>query len=502
MRGVWEITYACNMRCKHCGSRCGDPLPNELTTKEALALCDDLAELGLEHLTLSGGEPFLRPDWDLLAKRLTKQGVNVNVISNGWLLDSEMINKAKKARLGNICLSVDGAERTHDFLRKRGAYAKAVAAFKLLQKNNMPSACVTSVNKRNLLELSDLKQDLLRLGVERWQIQLAMPMGNLLDNPDLIIEPQDVEKVLNFCKEVVEEGKIGIHLGDNLGYFTSVCDAITGQDCRWGGCPAGKQVIGIRADGYVGGCLAIRGNEYFAGNVRERKLKDIWQDQKSFCWNRNLKRTDLQGFCRKCQYADTCLGGCTAQKVTFGGSIYAENPNCAYKLEILAKTNDLNEINTTADLIDRARQHLDNYNFQVAEFYLDKALGLDPDNLYIANFLAFVHFFLNNFETSLQYSEHVLAKDTQNAYALRGKGLCLHKLGGDKGKVITCLKQATKLAGAEEILDAYRDLVVVLTEQGKYTAALDVIKEARQKVPNFAVMSKKLKSWIRKRQGE
>ena len=46
---VWELTMKCNMRCQHCGSSCEDAMPDELTTEETLALCDDLKELGLSY---------------------------------------------------------------------------------------------------------------------------------------------------------------------------------------------------------------------------------------------------------------------------------------------------------------------------------------------------------------------------------------------------------------------------------------------------------------------
>jgi len=46
-----------------------------------------LAELGVERLTLSGGEPFIRSDWANIAKRLTQNGIIVNAISNGWLIN-------------------------------------------------------------------------------------------------------------------------------------------------------------------------------------------------------------------------------------------------------------------------------------------------------------------------------------------------------------------------------------------------------------------------------
>ena len=80
---VWELTMACNMRCRHCGSSCATSLPDELTHREALDLCDQLAGLGTRLVTLSGGEPLLRADWHRLAGRLVDAGVTTNIISNG-----------------------------------------------------------------------------------------------------------------------------------------------------------------------------------------------------------------------------------------------------------------------------------------------------------------------------------------------------------------------------------------------------------------------------------
>ena len=98
---VWEVTMGCNMRCGHCGSSCAEPLPEELTTSEALHLCDQIAGLGLKWITLSGGEPLTRKDITLLIQRLSQKGVSVNIITNGWLLDQErfMIKFAGKVLL-------------------------------------------------------------------------------------------------------------------------------------------------------------------------------------------------------------------------------------------------------------------------------------------------------------------------------------------------------------------------------------------------------------------
>ena len=64
---------ACNMRCKHCGSSCTDALPGELTTLEAFKFIDMCKDIGLKWISLSGGEPFVRPDLLLLMKYLLEE---------------------------------------------------------------------------------------------------------------------------------------------------------------------------------------------------------------------------------------------------------------------------------------------------------------------------------------------------------------------------------------------------------------------------------------------
>src|SRR3989442_15689111 len=59
---VWEITLACDLACRHCGSRSGKARPNELTTAECLDLVDQLADLGCMEVILIGGEAYLRED--------------------------------------------------------------------------------------------------------------------------------------------------------------------------------------------------------------------------------------------------------------------------------------------------------------------------------------------------------------------------------------------------------------------------------------------------------
>ena len=83
---VWEFTLKCNLNCMHCGSSAGDARADELSTEEALTLCDDLKEAGCLGVALMGGEPFLRQDFPAVASRIKELGMELSVITNGTLL--------------------------------------------------------------------------------------------------------------------------------------------------------------------------------------------------------------------------------------------------------------------------------------------------------------------------------------------------------------------------------------------------------------------------------
>ena len=76
---VWLATDACNLRCRHCSSASTCRSPGELTTEEAFDLVDQLVELGVLDLGISGGEPLLRKDLFAVIEHARLRGLTVGV---------------------------------------------------------------------------------------------------------------------------------------------------------------------------------------------------------------------------------------------------------------------------------------------------------------------------------------------------------------------------------------------------------------------------------------
>lgn len=327
---VWEITLACDMRCRHCGSRAGKGRVDELSTEEALALCGALADEGCVHLTLSGGEPLLREDWPRLAEALTSRGVLVNAISNGRRFDRALAEQVKAAGLHDIGFSIDGLEQTHTYVRRvAGHWRKLLGNFELCRELGIPSAAITMVHRRNLHELPELHGILAERGVEVWQLQIGVPSGNMADQPDMVLEPRQVLELVPMVAELRRRPGPRVDVGDNIGYYGGYeaelrADECTGPRGYWTGCQAGCSVVGIESDGAIKGCLSLpsaRNHEdaFIEGTIRERSFHEIWHDPDAFAYNRRFAREELEGFCRTCEFAEVCRGGCSWAAYAFGG---------------------------------------------------------------------------------------------------------------------------------------------------------------------------------------
>ncbi len=339
---VWELTLSCNMNCLHCGSRAGLKREgNDLSTEEALKLCEELANLGCNLLTLSGGEPFLRPDWDQLAKALTEGGVTVNFISNGQVFSEEIATRAKAAGITNANFSLDGMEESHTRLRRvKGNWQKIIDNIRLCHEMRMSVGIITTITRWNYPELREMHALLEREGVHVWQLQIGTPTGNMSDNLDALLEPEDILDLVPLLAKLKEESQsLRLDVGDNIGYYGGYEEDFRGfgNPPFWLGCGAGLHVVGIESDGNIKGCLSLPSQRNFVdrfieGNVRTRSLTEIWNDPEAFAYNRQFKVEDLIGFCRGCEYAELCRGGCS-----WAGFAHAEGRNgshfCYHRLQ-------------------------------------------------------------------------------------------------------------------------------------------------------------------------
>ncbi|MBI3928962.1 MAG: radical SAM protein [Armatimonadetes bacterium] len=331
---VWELTLACNMRCLHCGSYAGRVRKDELPLDRALALVDELVDLGLERITLSGGEPLLRKGWEQIAGKLMDRGVRVGMISNGWYLRERLRSIVALKKWDVVAMSLDGLRMTHDaFRRTPGSYDRIVTGFRILRGAGIDTACITCVSRYNLPELDRLHDLLVSVGVKAWQIQPIFVGGRTREYQDMLLGPRELVEVASFMARKRKCSPLEVYPADPLGYCSRFEPYIRPEG--WQGCGAGKYLAGIEANGDVKGCLSLlperRGdNPFVEGNVNRTPLREIWENPENFAYTRRFDPAKAAGFCGTCPHVAGCQCGCTAMTYAATGSIY-ENPNCLYR---------------------------------------------------------------------------------------------------------------------------------------------------------------------------
>ena len=341
-RALWEITARCDLRCDHCLID-GGAAHDELTTAEALDLVDQLAALGVGAVSLTGGEPLLRDDWPLLARRIRERGMILRISSNGHRLDDATLSTLAGLGCELFTLSVDGLEATHDRVRHgprgaggRSSFRRVVAALERLRGSPIRSEAITAVGRHNLRELPAIHALLKGLGVSMWMIQLAHRTGRMARpgpaqdavGPLTLGELLEVER---FIVAASEDPALQPIAHNSVGYMsrhepTLRSSGRKGPARFWKGCACGVSSVGLGPDGSVKGCANQIGAAFVVGNVRAEPLRAIWEDRARWHWL-SPPPERMTGSCAGCALAAICQAGCTALAHSATGGCF-ENPYC------------------------------------------------------------------------------------------------------------------------------------------------------------------------------
>ena len=337
---VWEITLKCILACQHCGSRAGHTRAKELSTDEALDMVKQLAEVGITEVTLIGGEAFLRPDWLEIARAITEAGMVCGMTTGGYGITLDTARRMKEAGIKVVSVSVDGLDATHDRLRGReGSWQWAFKTMSHLKEVGIPFGCNTQINRLSAPEFPLIYERIRDAGVFAWQIQLTVPMGNAADNSNILLQPYELLDVYPMIARVAQRAKqegVRVQPGNNIGYYGPYERLLRGGNAWsfWQGCNAGLSTLGIEADGAIKGCPSLPTSAYTGGNIRDYSLRTIIEETEELRFNLGAgtpKVTQhLWGFCKTCEFAELCRGGCSWTAHVFFDK-RGNNPYCHHR---------------------------------------------------------------------------------------------------------------------------------------------------------------------------
>lgn len=340
----WELTSACNLRCKHClYANSNYKAENEFTPDELMNLAHLFVEkLNVIKIAFSGGEIFLRNDFYDVLNYLKSKNVFLVLMTNGILISEEVVNKLDKIlnkKNDIIQISLDGiTKETYESIRGENTFDKAIRGIKLCTDKGFMVRVSYTVTSKNVHELPMLHEYCKRLGVA----YIGLGRFQTYNEFQSYLKP-NLEDVVNYTAKFVDsiDGTIkvtisslklfdflnfdeGIKLADNyLKSFNGKPKDDLMCDCHGH--------FGLRPNGEMYLCADTEIEGLSLGNIREQSFDDIWDNRFSNCFYQ--KRVDL--VCKKCKYLAICGGGCPGKAYNAYKTVNAPDGNCLYGKKLM-----------------------------------------------------------------------------------------------------------------------------------------------------------------------
>lgn len=348
---VWDVTYACNLKCKHCYSSAGKSLADELTTEEAKEVIDKLDRASVPIIAFSGGEPLVRKDLFELTRYAHDKGIYVAVATNGTLVTKEKVRQMKEAGIEFLQISLDGSTaETHDSFRGiKGVYEKTIQGIKNCVEENFFVNIATTATKYNYNEIPKIIDLCEELGVNWFMLYNFVPTGRgefISENDLTPFEREEMLKKLWYklknggkvnvlstapqFARVALESEIGKNKKTIPTHFAnpSFSGKLVNLAEFIGGCGCGRLYCAIRPNGDIEPCVFF---PLKIGNIKEDDFEELWRNNSILNELRN--KDILDGNCGECEYRYYC-GGCRARAYGFTGNYLASDPGCIrYKKE-------------------------------------------------------------------------------------------------------------------------------------------------------------------------
>ena len=178
------LSYACNMRCKHCFVR---HKKEDYVIQHYKEIIDKLNDIGVISLYYTYGESLLCPQFYEVASYCHNLKISQILMSNGYFIDSlEDVNKIKMSGINQVFVSLDSiSEQAHDKNRgKQGAFEHALQAIKLLRLGQVTTGIANSISSDNVEEMNDMYKLGCELGVKYISYLRIRNQGGLVKFPE------------------------------------------------------------------------------------------------------------------------------------------------------------------------------------------------------------------------------------------------------------------------------------------------------------------------------
>jgi pyrroloquinoline quinone biosynthesis protein E len=318
-----ELTYRCPLHCVFCYNptefaRTGP----EITTADWVRVLREARALGAVQLGLSGGEPLVREDLEVIVAEAHALGYYINLITSGVGLTRARIAALKSAGLDHIQLSFqDSTREMNDFLSSTRTFELKAQVAALIREYGYPMVLNVVLHRLNIDHVDQILEMAQALGAQYVELANTQYYGWAWLNREQLL-PSRAQ--LEHAEAVTQ--RFRARVGAQMQIYFVVPDYFETRPkaCMKG---LGSVFLAIAPDGTAMPCHAAR---MLPGldlpNVQQSDIRAIWYDSTAF--NRFRGEAWMKEPCRSCPERSQDFGGCRCQAYLLTGDPDNTDPVC------------------------------------------------------------------------------------------------------------------------------------------------------------------------------
>ncbi len=359
------ITGKCNLACQYCFYADEMVARTNLSTERWLAFFEELGQMGVMTVTLTGGEIFTRPDLFELIDGIISNHMRYSLLSNGTLITEETLKQfemgKRRQRLDSIQVSVDGSSaEVHDLSRPK-SFGRALRGLKLLKEAGYPVTVRVTVNRHNVDDLENVARLLLEeVGLPSFSTNEAYACGATDRTEEgVILTPAQREQAMQVLTRLSEQynNRIIAQAGPLvLARELKTIDEMLAEGKtslpgrgRLTSCGGVFTNLAVNHDGTIVPCHVL--STVVLGQVGRDSLQDLWLNHPDMLRLRQRREIPLESLetCRGCAYQGFCAGGCPGGALYANGDYNTRSPESCYR--ILKNEDHLNSLSVASQTL-------------------------------------------------------------------------------------------------------------------------------------------------------
>jgi radical SAM protein with 4Fe4S-binding SPASM domain len=309
-----EVTAHCQQKCTYCYNAWrednGASLDVSLSKKLLARVEKLLASVDVDHVTVTGGEPFARRDVFELFDLLKTSGVGIQVISNGGLIDDKLAARIAPYGVSYVQVTLDGHTRElHEEHVGEGHFDPTVDGIEALVRHGVPVVGCVVVTRKNAAHVGEILALFHTLGVRSIALSRFSPAGYAAQHAADLLPSRD--DLLAAFRQAIPFAEKDMRVTCTMPVPPCTVEVEELAPLTFGTCAIGTsmQELALGPDGRLRHCTLHEGR---LGGDRDILDDDV--DPAAIVSGAEIAdyRKTLPEFCEGCMHASSCGGGCGA----------------------------------------------------------------------------------------------------------------------------------------------------------------------------------------------